>query len=769
MTNFKNHIWHRAMGCGAVFAMVLIILFNNADTVKILGMTMMITTLLALILLRSPLRQRMNPMLGMLTLITALGGISAFYAVSGKFALLGFLYLMTALCAAYLLTLLPDRTTPGRTLATTLAAAAAIISLLSIDHVSTRLLSGPVLAFFSRFTTAFDGISGVEAQVRLTSFFGMPNVFAGCTGLGVLLSLSLAMSAGEKRERRFDLLLLYSNALGFLLAFSMGATASIAAGFLVYILLEPREKRLPLLVLMTLTLGAVVLGLIPVSMTVLEGFQGFQPIPLLSMGAGAAVLCAGDHYLSEKLTARLQPMGKGILRLSGGLIAAGVAFAIGACLLTGGSRLSAGESLRRAVYPAEGFYTLTAQGSGNISVSVESQNRQEAMMHTATVLYTGDLHHAAFTVPQDSLVVYLNFTARSDGTLERVKLEGAGGSYAVPLDYKLLPDFIANRLQGLFANQNAIQRQVFFADGWKLFTQSPLLGHGLGAFETASLRVQGFYYETKYVHNHYIQTLLETGVPGLVLFVGLLLLSGAGVFRSIKRGKGHPFAPALGALVVYMAVHAGFEVVFSVGFYLPLAFGVFALIGLCCGEELRLPGKIRTASVAAAAFLLLSFTVLLGCNLCAARIGHNAKTMEDFQKAEQLDPFEWTDYAVSFVVNAPAQGSQEVLSKAEDYVRLLDKEQSNNIHYHLARYCFQTGQMQRGMEMARKQARATVSSSRWWNTIFVLLYEYDDGSPLFRQGVQELVDLMHQWNRENMGKIVLDEAVQSYVDHVLNR
>ncbi len=764
MTSFNKNIWNRIFVCVAVALMVLIICFNNADTVKILGMTMMITTLIALVLGFSRLRQRMNPMLVTLTLITALGGISAFYAISGKFALLGFLYLMTALCVAFLLTLLP-----ARTLATILAAAAAFISLLSLDHVSTRLLSGPILSFFSGFTTAFDGVAGVEEQVRLTSLFGMPNVFAGCTGLGVLLSLSLAMSAGEKHERRFDLVLLYSNALGFLLAFSMGATASIAAGFLVYILLERGEKRCSLLVLMALTLVTVVLGLIPVSMTVLDGWKGFQPIPLLCMGAGAALLCVADHYLGERLVARLHRMGKRVLWLGGALIAAGVIFVLAACLLTGGSELSQGEALRRAVYPKAGSYTLTAECSGQVTVTVESQNRQEAMMRTATVLYEGDLSDAAFTVPQDCLVVYLNFTARSDADVERVTLEGAGGSYAVPLDYRLLPNYIANRLQGLFANQNAIQRQVFFADGWELFTQSPLLGHGLGAFETAAFRVQGFYYETKYVHNHYIQTLLETGVPGLVLFVGLLILSAIAIFLSRKRGQCHPFLPVLGALVVYMGVHASVEVVFSVGYYLPLAFGVFALIGLCCGETMTLPPNIRTASVAAAGVLLLTFTVLLGCNLRAAQIGHNAKTMEDFQKAEQLDPFEWTDYAVSFVVNAPAQGSVEVLSKAEDYVKLLDGERSNNIHYHLARFCFQTGQMKRGMEMARKQAQATVSSSRWWNTIFVLLYEYDDGSALFRSGVQALVDLMNQWNRENMGKIQLDEAVQSYVDHVLNR
>jgi hypothetical protein len=77
--------------------------------------------------------------------------------------------------------------------------------------------------------------------------------------------------------------------------------------------------------------------------------------------------------------------------------------------------------------------------------------------------------------------------------------------------------------------------------------------------------------------------------------------------------------------------------------------------------------------------------------------------------------------------------------------------------------------MERGMEMALKQAKATVSSSKWWNQLFVLLYEYDDGSEVYRAGVQKLTDLMDQWNEENIGKIVLDDAVQSYVDHVLTR
>lgn len=750
-------------GAVASIAVFTVICLNTADSVKWLSMVLMIGTLTAGILGFRFLRQRMNIPVLILVLITALGGISTAYALSGKFALQGFLYLMTALCVCLLLMLVPDKgTSPGRFLATALAGAAALVSLLSIDHVSTRLLSGPVLSLLG-----FEGVTGVEEQVRLTSIFEMPNVFAGCAGLGVLLSLGLAMSASEGKERKLDLVLLYTNALAFLLAFSMGATASVAAALGVYLLLERKHRRCPLAVLMIQTLPAVFLGMIPISMTALGSWNGFQPIPLLVLILGSALLCISDHYLTDRFTAKLQSSGKKALLFGGVLVAAGIGFLATACLWTGGSSLTQGESLRRAVYPKPGSYTVTSTVSAQVSVTVESQNRQEAMMHTATVLYTGDLDTAAFTVPEDALVVYFNFTADTAGRLERVAYESETGSGSVPLDYRLLPDFIANRLQGLFANQNAIQRLVFFEDGMKLFAQSPLLGQGLGAFESALYRIQSFHYDTKYVHNHYIQTLLETGIPGLLLFVGLLLFSAVCILQARKQEDAHPFVPVLGALLVFMALHAAVEVVFSSGHYLPLAFGVFALIGLCCGKPLS--KKLGTGCLAAIGVLVLTFTVLLGCNLRAAQIGHHATSMADFQEAAQLDLFEWTDYAVSYVSNAPRQKDPQVLEQAEKYVQKLDAERSNTIHYHLAQYCFETGQPERGMEMALKQAQNTVSDSSQWDALFVMLSQYDDGSEIYRTGIEDLITLMDQWNKENPGTIVLSDAVRSFVDHVLSR
>lgn len=82
-------------------------------------------------------------------------------------------------------------------------------------------------------------------------------------------------------------------------------------------------------------------------------------------------------------------------------------------------------------------------------------------MHTSTELYRGEASGAQFAVPEDSLVVYFNFSAPETVRVESVTYQNEEASGSVPLGYRLLPGFIANRLQGLFANENAIQRVVF--------------------------------------------------------------------------------------------------------------------------------------------------------------------------------------------------------------------------------------------------------------------------------------------------------------------
>jgi len=217
------------------------------------------------------LRDRIHLPLIALTLFVAMGGVSTFYAVSGKFALEEFLGIAVAFCAVVLLLLLPgEGAAPARKIASVLAWAAALAGLFSIDQISTKLLSGTLHVFFSLFSSTFMNLTGVEVGVRMISIFGNANVFAGCIGIGVLLSLSLVLSSENKWEQRAHVCCLYINSVAFLLAFSMGASASIAVAFPVFLLLEHKDRRGGLFLLMVNTLVVSAAGVAVCSMTALD-------------------------------------------------------------------------------------------------------------------------------------------------------------------------------------------------------------------------------------------------------------------------------------------------------------------------------------------------------------------------------------------------------------------------------------------------------------------------------------------------------------------
>ncbi len=755
------------------------------STIKVTALVLALPTIAAFVwLLRW--RDRLSPTLIALALVCLMGGLSTLYAVSGKFALYEFLKLLCALFLTLVLLAFCRGSDPGRAIAQVLSTFSALAGLVSIDLLSTRLVSGALLGVLGWFSPDYTGLAGVEPGVRMVSLFENPNFFAGVVGLGTLLSLSLVLAEPQGGRRAAHVCLLYVNALAFLLAFSMGASASIALAFLVFLLLELPQRRAGALVLMVETLLLAVLAAALISKTAFQAWDGFQPIPLLCAIAGSAGLWALDRFVGSRLAEKLQ--GKVVLAVLIGLAAALGIFALVATHWTSGITLGQGETLRRALYLQPGAYTLQADpAEAPVTVLVESQNQRDTIMHTSSTLYEGPLSSASFTVPEDSLVVYFNFTAQGEVRLAAVDCQGDSGGQSVPLGYPLLPGFVANRLQGLRANQNAIQRLVFFSDGLKIFRRSPVIGLGMGAYENAIRGVQSFDYQTKYAHNHYIQTLVETGVVGLVLFVGLLAVSAACVlFARRKRGEDgqavcHPLTPALGAAVVFMAVHAAIEVVFSTYPYLPMAFGVFALIGLCCGDALPLPkpGKrVQAAVFGVMAALVAVFLVALLCNVMAdstvdRKQAAHSLSLSDLRDAAENDPFEWADYALSYVNSVTtmhADGTQlsdTNLSLAARYAQKLEREDSNTIPRYLAQYYFEMGQPEQGFAMIEKYVTYVSASPETWNLALSILSNYDtDHDPAYHQSAQRVVQMLADWNQANMGTIVPDAALQPFLDHI---
>lgn len=758
---------YKRLGIGAMCALLffLSLCFTAPSTIKVVAITGIVAAIFAIFFRFSQFCSRITIPFLILFAWVLMNGISTLYATSGKFALSEFLKVLISFCGAVLILSFSNGSgqSLGRGAATMLEGGIALVALISIDLLSTRLLSTPVLGLLELFSDDYANLIPVEVGIRMNSLLGNPNIFAGCVGLGVILSLGLAVSSERVGSRRFHLVCLFLNAMGFILAFSMGASGMIMLAFLVYLLLERGERRGKLLVLMVETLIVSMIAAFLVSYSSLTEWTGIQPIPLLCAVAGSGLLCLLDQLLGQHVGQLLGQHGKMIPLLIGALVALMAVFVLLALQLTGPATIQEGETLRRSAYPDAGTYTLSIRSNGNPQVTIESQNRQDTMMHTSTILYQGSAAEASFTVPADSMVVYFNLSG-GPLYLEEVTYEGTGGNGKLPLEYKLLPDFIANRLQGLFANQNAIQRLVFFEDGMKLFRRSPVVGLGMGAFENGIASVQSFFYETKYAHNHYVQSLVETGVLGLLLFLAVLVTSGLAVLSSWRRPKdeSHPMTAALGAALVFMAGHASVEVIFSAHAYLPIALGVLSLISLCCGASLRLHPTREVVSKwfsVLLAALLAAFAVLLGGNMRAQALVNRSPTFDSLEKAIRLDRFEWADYMLSYVYSAQSLDSfnEDILQQAETYAARLSQVDSNIIPLYLADYYFTMEQPVSGMQMLQKYVSYVAANPETWHSAFQMLRTYQEDTQEYREGILHLAQMLQDWNTVNMGTITLTE------------
>ena len=393
-------------------------------------------------------------------------------------------------------------------------------------------------------------------------------------------------------------------------------------------------------------------------------------------------------------------------------------------------------------------------------------------MNTKQTAYTGPADGAAFTAPADNRSVTFVFTA--DSTV-RITAASYGGtsSGSLKLHYKLLPEAIAERIQNLFSEGNVVQRLVYCQDGLKLFQRSPLVGVGMGGFENGIYSVQSYHYETKYVHNHYIQSLVDTGILGCALWLGLLVSSAAAILRlrrqdTAPEAQPHPMTAALGAVLLFILIHSAVEVDFSAGYFLPFGFGAFAVINLTCGQLVpvpRLAEKPRRLLVWASALCLAVFGVLLCMNMRAAVIA-SQRDYDAIAQAADLDPYEWADYKLSYVVSASAEDDlpDSMRDTMERYLTDLAALHSNSVPRYLARCYFNLKDTAQGFAMLEQYVDYTPSNPETWENSFRIAMEYDDGSDGFRQGVAALTQRLSDWNDANLGTITLPDDVQAYLD-----
>jgi len=96
---------------------------------------------------------------------------------------------------------------------------------------------------------------------------------------------------------------------------------------------------------------------------------------------------------------------------------------------------------------------------------------------------------------------------------------------------KNIPQNVLNRMQDINLDTNSVvMRFEFYKEAWTLIQRQWLLGYGGGGFASLYQSVQKLYYAARVVHNHYLQVFVESGILGILSFVGAILVSAASMF-----------------------------------------------------------------------------------------------------------------------------------------------------------------------------------------------------------------------------------------------
>lgn len=764
----------------AVLAILGLVQFSGAA--KVLTLVMGLAALY-LLFTRDLTSLRTAPGI-LLLLYVVVSGLTGFWALSGKFFLSEFSKIFVA-CVLFLWIMLAKRFDAEhvRRLMTVLAGVSAIYAALSVEAASTGLLAALL-------KTLIPGMAsvemGFESGTRLTGIFGNANTSASILALGILFSICLLVEEKEQGRRMVYAGLLSLNAFVFLLSFSMGGTACFAAAIVVYLIFAGEQR--------TASLIRMLEGSVPTLAWVFAAFPFFNRggaaavVPLIAMIGNLASVVVLERYMANRVIAALESRAKLAVGVLVGVIALGAVYIVLGMNLTGAYTFGGG-TLERGAYPAPGEHTLSVQTTGEVRVSIVSQNMSQVMMHTNTVLYQGSAQNAAFTVPEDSEVCYFTFTAESGTVLSEVKIDGTD---ALKLKYTLLPGFIANRLQGLRANQNAIQRTVFFRDGMKMFYQKPFTGNGVGSFETGITSVQEFYYETKYIHNHYIQVLLEAGLIGFVPFVGALCAM-VWVLWSKRREEQWQFRgayPALWASLAMIMAHAAVEVSMSMSVFLCYAFVTFGLITRCCarpraveaasgkkGRKAKTSGREWAVKAVCMVFPAV-FLVTLCMNMAAYQISRspvasNAEFFTHLKTAAELDPYEANDAKLTYVELVRREEDDSRIDQANQFAAELMRVQSNSIPKTLVNYYLATGQYQQAIQAAKASAAYSASDPDTWNDILEMFREVllnGIFSPLMENvdvladGLMEYCQMLQDHNAASMEDIQLTQENQEFLE-----
>lgn len=715
--------------------------------------------------------------------------LTVFWAMSGKFHLREGSKLLIAVFFFLLVAL--RKSLDGafaRRVTGVIAGISALYAFLSIEAVSTGLTK-TLLARLPMWDTE----KIMFQSSRLNGIFGNANIEASIYAIGIFCAIALVCGAEKKWQRALWAAAAAVDALAFLLVFSMGAMACFAAAVVVYLIFAGKGRVAALLRMLEAAVPAFLCGFAAFALFGSGRFGLVLPV-LLANAAVAAVL---ELTVMEKLSRALEKHQRAAFGVLIGAVFCVAVYAVAALYVTG--PYTFGMAIYRSARLNAGEHTITIEADGEVSLSIFSRDRLELLNMTQTGLYDGPAEGAvAFEVPESSKITVVRMSAAEGVTVRGAVIDG---EQALPLRHKLLPGFASERIQYIGASTSEEQRATFREDALKLWRLSPIIGNGVGAFETGVTAVQDYPYETRYVHNHYLQLLLEDGVVGLALFAGALLTMLLALWkkrRQLEEEELFWLYPALCAELVMNGAQMLWDVSMSMVVFLCMTYAVYGLVVGACAEPFsekaaaEETGKKKKAQAKGLDPSLLArnfgigFTAVVLLTLCGnlyasskanAPVGSTDEFMSNLSAAARLDLYEHNDKKLSYVVASLNEGGEAYRAQADEYAAQLAKVQSNTIPRYLVGYYLQTEQYDKAIDEAILGASYSASDADTWDDCAALLNEalfQNMLTPLLTEEraalmakLTEYYDALQAYNASALVPVELSESAQAFFDKIV--
>ena len=651
------------------------------------------------------------------------------------------------------------------------SAVCGVIGLLCIDAGC----RGPLFRGFASF---MEGLGDAAYQsldqatytgARFDGIYNDANLTGSLMALAVLVGLYLIRTGRKPWERFAACFLTGLSAVAFFTAMSRGAILCFGATLLAYLLIAGKEERLGLFFTMAaMGISMVIFGVVPASLLAGGSFWG----TLAALPSGV-LLWLLNEFPARKAASALAGHGKLLAGVLGGGIAAGIAAVVLALTLTEPFVFTESNFLYRGA-DVEGGETYTFSGdwdkSSEITVLVYGSTREQELTSVTETYYNGPLEEASFTVPEDVGHVLMQFRGPAGLELRQVSLSDGT---EIPMAYTLLPDNIANRLQkNIFEDSSFLLRLQYDIDGWTLFKESPLAGHGLGATEGLLTSVQPFFYESLYLHNHLLQVMDETGLLGLAAFLAFILGTAVLLVRQLRKAR-TPLAAMLLACLVMMNLHGLMEISFSVQMFQCAAFFLLLLPTVCYGTYTE--GRKRRAAgivvlVVSDLWLVIS-VALLGGSLLAQKEYRELDAagmttgsfIETLERLDRMDAYNDQSYKVNLMGNALQAGGISNEGTAARCAReLRETGEFDSCYYVAAYYYLPLGQLENFFDVLQEGLLQERSNSEAWNSAMNLCIQaFSQIDPAeadtFAEGVRGIGEAMDRANAYLLVPVALTE------------